>query len=147
MKKLLTFVLALLPMIAMAQEQLNVTVDSVGQLETKIEESVRTKISELKVSGPLNGKDIKLLQEIVNRTKFSKKKGECPVVTVDLSEATIEAGKEGMKTVANTMPNGMFSGAKHLLKAVLPKNIVNISKDCFSGCSGGRHRERRCGIR
>ena len=44
MKKLLTFVLALLPMIAMAQEQLNVTVDSVGQLETKIEESVRTKI-------------------------------------------------------------------------------------------------------
>ncbi|MEE1316795.1 MAG: leucine-rich repeat domain-containing protein, partial [Prevotella sp.] len=62
MKKLLTFVLALLPMIAMAQEQLNVTVDSVGQLETKIEESVRTKISELKVSGPLNGKDIKLLQ-------------------------------------------------------------------------------------
>ena len=135
MKKLLTIILAALPIMAFAQEQLNVTVDSVGQLETKIEESIRTKLSELKISGPLNGKDIKLLQEIVNRTKISKKKGECAVTTIDLSEATIETGKEGMKTTANTLPNGLFSGAKHLVKAVLPKNIVNISKSCFSGCS------------
>ena len=97
MKKLLTIILAALPIMAFAQEQLNVTVDSVGQLETKIEESIRTKLSELKISGPLNGKDIKLLQEIVNRTKISKKKGECAVTTIDLSEATIETGKDRTK--------------------------------------------------
>jgi hypothetical protein len=54
----------------MAQSQINVTVDSVGQLSKKIDDKTKFQIAELTVSGPLNGADLKLIQQIVNRSKF-----------------------------------------------------------------------------
>ena len=57
------------PLTAAAQVSKNVTVDAVGQLSQQISNDEKFKISELKVSGPLNAADIKLLQQIVNRTK------------------------------------------------------------------------------
>ena len=61
MKRLFTLVLAALPMLAFAQTTKNVTVDAVGQLAKQIPNDEKFKISELKVSGPLNAADIKLL--------------------------------------------------------------------------------------
>ena len=87
MKRLFTIILSVLPLLASAQESLNVTVDAPGQLEKQIEKDKRMMIGELKVSGPLNNADVKLLQQIVNRTKANAKKGECIVTSIDLSEA------------------------------------------------------------
>ena len=134
MKRLIISLIMALPMLAMAQSQTNVSVEAAGQLSEKIAEADRSKIAELKVSGPLNGTDLKLLQQIVNRTKANEKNGECLVSTVDLSGATIMEGKEGMKTKANELPSGFFAGAKMLTKVILPTNLINISKNCFADC-------------
>ena len=134
MKKIICILMAAMPLLAMAQGRTSVKLDEAGQLASKILEDDRFKITELKVSGPMNGADIKLMQQIVNRTKAKEKNGECLVMSVDLSEATITEGKEGMKTKANELPNGLFSGAKALTTVILPQNITNISKSCFEDC-------------
>ena len=133
MKKLFTLVLAALPLLAAAQTTKNVTVDAVGQLSKQITNDEKFKISELKVSGPLNSADVKFLQQIVNRSKANEKKGECVVTSVDISEAVFTDGKEALAT--NKLPNGLFSGARNLLKVTLPQGITNISKSCFDGCA------------
>ena len=128
MKRLITMLLAVLPLLASAQTK-NVTVDSVGQLSKQIENSEKFMISELKISGPLNGADVKLLQQIVNRTKANEKKGECLVTSLDLSEAVFTEGKSALATT--TLPNGLLSGAKKLEKVILPANLTTISKNCL----------------
>lgn len=85
MKRFVSILLFALPLMAMAQTQTSVTLEAAGQLSEKIAEADRFKIAELKISGPMNGADIKLMQEIVNRTKAKTKNGECLVTSVDLS--------------------------------------------------------------
>ena len=121
------------PLTASAQISKNVTVDSVGLLSKQIDKEEMYKISELKVSGPLNSADVKLLQQIVNRSKANDKKGECVVTSIDLSDAVFTEGKQALGTT--TLPNGLFSGAKQLLRVTLPRYITAISKSCFDGCS------------
>ena len=137
MKKLIIILMAALPMLAIAQSTVNIKVDSVGKLATQIGDQ-KFKVADLTVSGALNGTDLKLLQEIVTRTKTDKKNpDECLVNTVDLSGITIVESndKGGIKTQANELPKGLFSGAKNLKKVVLPNSINAISKGCFSGCT------------
>ena len=127
------YLFTLLPFCAFSQTTKNVTVDAVGQLSKQITTDEKFTISELKVSGPLNSADVKFLQQIVNRSKANEKKGECVVTAVDISEAVFTEGKEAKAT--NKLPNGLFSGAKQLLKVTLPQGITNISKSCFDGCA------------
>ena len=104
-KKYLTLLFAIMPLMAMAQS-MNVSVDSVGKLATQLPDSIRFKVADLKVSGPLNADDLKLLSQIVTRTKTNKKVlTECLVKSIDLSEADI-----------TELPNGLFSGAKSLVR-------------------------------
>ena len=132
MKKLLILIMAALPMLAMAQT--NVKVDSVGKLAAQLGDQ-KYKIANLKISGALNGNDLKLLQDIVTRKKVDKKNpGECLVTAIDLSDVTIVGSAEGLKTETNELPKGLFSGATNLTKAVLPSCIKTVSKGCFSGC-------------
>ena len=128
--------MAALPMLAIAQNSVNIKVDSVGKLATQIGEQ-KFKISDLKVSGALNGTDLKLLQEIVTRTKTDKKNpDECLVTAVDLSGINIVESKDkgGLKTEANTLPKGLFAGAKNLSKVVLPESITAIESQAFQNC-------------
>ena len=127
--------MAALPMLAMAQNSLDVKLDSAGQLATKIADDQRFKISDFKISGPLNGDDLKLLQQIVTRTK-AKNPDECLVNSVDLAGATIiESNIKGaIKTQADELPAGMFAGAKALKKVVLPSGLKSIGKEAFQTC-------------
>lgn len=127
--------LAMLPMVMMAQISKNVTVANAGELKNQISDEEKFRVSVLSVSGPLNGNDIKLLQEMVNRSKASEKKGEYLVTKLDLSGAMIMEGKDGMKLKANELPNGCFSGAKGLISVSLPRALTSISKNCFSDCN------------
>ena len=69
MKKLMIILMAALPMLVMAQT--NVKVDSVGKLATQLGDQ-KFKIADLKISGALNGNDLKLLQDIVTRNKVER---------------------------------------------------------------------------
>ena len=139
MKRIICILLAAMPLLAMAQGRTSVKLDEAGQLASKILEDDRFKITELKVSGPMNGADIKLMQQIVNRTKAKEKNGECLVKSVDLSEAIIIEGKDGMKTKANELPSGLFAGAKEIaMNSIDLREVVlncptppSISKSTF----------------
>ena len=106
MKRLIIILLAMLPMLFVAKAE-TIKVDSVGKLATVLPDSVRFTIADLSVSGPLNGADLKLLQQIVTRNKTNKSNPkECLVTSIDLSGATIQEGKDGLKTKAGELPSG-----------------------------------------
>ena len=84
MKRLIIILLAMLPMLFVAKAE-TIKVDSVGKLATVLPDSVRFTIADLSVSGPLNGADLKLLQQIVTRNKTNKSNPkECLVTSIDL---------------------------------------------------------------
>ena len=130
MRKFFMTLLAVLPMLAAAQVTKNITVQNAGELSNQITENEKLSIVSLTVSGPLNGNDVKLLQQIVNRSKASEKKGEYLTTSLDLSDAVILEGKEGIKLKANELPDGCFAGAKGLVTVKLPDNLTVISKNC-----------------
>ena len=127
--------LAILPMMAFAQVTKNVRLTHAGQFADQISEAEKFAIVSLTISGPMNGKDVKLMQEIVNRTKAKEKKGEYLTTHLDLSGATLLEGKEVLKLKAHELPSGCFSGAKELLTVKLPSGLRSISKNMFNGCS------------
>ena len=140
MKKLMIIVMAALPLLAIAQGKLDVKVDSVGKLATQLGDQ-KFKVSDLTVSGSLNGNDLKLLQEIVTRNK-AKNPDECLVTAIDLSGITIVESKDkgGIKTQANELPKELFSDAKNLAKVVLP-NMYETG-GCHDTLIRHRHRCR-----
>ena len=118
-----------------AQAQLTISVDSAGTLGTQLTEAVRFTVAALKVSGPLNGADIKILQQMASRSK-TRKEGEELLTELDLSEATIVDNKGGFRTRLNQLPPAMFANCKALETVALPDSITAVSKSCFSGCTG-----------
>ena len=134
MKKLFLTMLTMLPLMAMAQLTKNVTLSNAGELSKQIAQDEVNKITSLTVSGNLNGADLKLIQQIVNRTSAKEKNGEFLTTMLDLSGATILEGKEGMKLKANELPSKCFAGAKALLSVSLPSGLTAIGQNCFKDC-------------
>lgn len=84
--------------------------------------------SELKVSGPINGTDIKHIRQLVLDGK---------VRMLDISEANIVSGGvayfEDYKTEKDVIGNGMFKDCFSLRAITLPSTIVAIETNAFSG--------------
>ena len=114
-------------------QQMTVTVDSVGQLSKQLPDSIRYTISELKICGPLNGSDLKIIQLMTSRLK-AKKPTDAVLTSLDLSEATITESKGGFRTRADLLPAAMFLNCKALEKVALPNGTNEVSRSCFSGC-------------
>lgn len=105
-----------------------VTVKTAGTLKQLIEDYKN--VQSLKVSGPLNGTDINLLQDMGE---------EHNLISLDLSEASIVSGgeyyyytTEAKYTTDNEIGEYMFVNAK-FEKVVLPNNITKIGVGSF-GC-------------
>ena len=133
MKKTIFALAMMLLSLTAGAQQMIVTVDSVGQLARQLPDSIRYTMSELKICGPLNGSDIKIIQLIVNRLK-AKKASEHVLTALDLSEATIVEGKGSFRTSADMLPAAMFLNCKALERVVLPNATPEVSRSCFSGC-------------
>ena len=131
-KRILTLLLLFVPLISLAQE-LTVNVDSVGQLASQLPDSIRYSMSELKISGPLSGNDLKILQ-LITRNPRVKKASDQALKVLDLSEATISESKGSFRTKADALPAAMFQGCKTLERVVLPNTMLEVSRSCFSGC-------------
>ena len=133
MKRFLFFPLILLPLLVSAQEVITVNVDSAGHLLKQITEAKMYKISELTVKGQINGIDLNVIQDIASRNKA---KGDTTFLLkkLDMTDAVIVEGKEGMKTKANVLPDKFFSGCKSLEQVALPSGVTNISDHAFDGC-------------
>ena len=86
-KKVILLLLALLPLMATAQEEeLTVTVDSVGTLAQLLPDSIRYSHSSLKICGKINGNDLRILKMITSHLAV-KKPSERLLTELDLSEA------------------------------------------------------------
>ena len=132
-KRLFVFtMLTVLPLFAAAQ-QLTVTVESEGQLGAQLPDSIRYSMTDLKICGPLNVNDLKIIQALTSRVK-AKKSSEQVLTSLDLSEAEIIESKGVVRTRANVLPAAMFLNCKTIERIILPNTLTEISRSCFSGC-------------
>ncbi|MBO7115508.1 MAG: leucine-rich repeat protein [Prevotella sp.] len=101
------------------QRALTINVETAGTLESKVADK-KGITEELKVTGNINGTDIKTLQGMCGQYGM--------LTAIDLSDATIV---EGEGTVANELPEGAFQTTTALEHIVLPKNLMSIGAFAF----------------
>ena len=118
--------LAFLPFTSAAQ-QITVTVESEGELGNQLPDSIRYSMTDLKICGPLNSSDIKVIQLITSRLK-AKKSDDQVLTSLDLSEAKIAEGKGLMRSRADVLPAAMFLNCKTLERVILPNDLTEISR-------------------
>ena len=122
--RLLTAAIALCSIAAAAQAQSTVHVDEPGTLPTLLP----TSDSELKVTGSLNGTDMKHLRLLAT---------DGGVTSIDLSEARIVSGGdayyENLTTEPDVVGENMFKECTKLRTFVLPATTRTVGKAAFSG--------------
>lgn len=147
-KKVLTVIaLACACFTAHAQESLTVKTEA-GKLATHIPEAKKYKITELKVTGEINGTDILLLRQMAGKGLKEDDQTEGKLTSLDLSEVRIvEEGenycaiKQGLSTKfykpteKDAIPPYMFYRLNQLTKIQLPASIKKIDKFALTGCT------------
>ena len=147
-KKVLTVIaLACACFTAHAQESLTVKTEA-GKLATHIPEAKKYKITELKVTGEINGTDILLLRQMAGKGLKEDDRTEGKLTSLDLSDVRIvEEGenycaiKQGLSTKfykpteKDAIPPYMFYRLNQLTKIQLPTSIKKIDKFALTGCT------------
>lgn len=117
-----------------------VTVTEAGQLAGAITEEQKYTLTELKVSGPINGEDIGFLREMAGVSLGDYDiSTDGVLVSLDLSDATIVAGGQYLTkkyeigtASANTIGENMWRNSK-LTRIVLPTTTATIGSTAFMG--------------
>ena len=147
-KKVLTVIaLACACFTAHAQESLTVKTEA-GKLATHIPEAKKYQITELKVTGEINGTDILLLRQMAGKGLKEDDRTEGKLTSLDLSDVRIvEEGenycaiKQGLSTKfykpteKDAIPPYMFYRLNQLTKIQLPASIKKIDKFALTGCT------------
>ena len=106
-----------------AMAQTAVTVERAGTLSSVLDKTATS----IKVTGPLNGTDLKYLRDMVDNQKL---------VSIDLSEARIVSGGDayydGKKTENDVIGESLFYQCKKLTTMVLPAGITTIGPNAFA---------------
>lgn len=120
----------------------DVHVAEAGGLSKFIDDSNKYNITKLKVSGYLNGDDIRLIREMSGRD-INGNETSGLLVDLDISEATLVAGgdyyyllggEQGCYTKDNVIEKYMFYET-HLQNILLPSNVTYIAPFAFGKCS------------
>lgn len=127
-------------------EQITINVDKPGTLPNMIGESKRNIVTNMKLTGSLNGIDIELIREMAGgRPDNGISKGRLAVL--DMSEARIVEGgtyfyydenqhkSYSIYSWNNVVGAYMFYGCRSLKKVSLPETAVEVRDYCFAGCS------------
>ena len=116
-----------------------------GELSTVIPNEEKLTITSLKITGELNGTDIKFLREMAGQD-YSYQATNGQLTALDLSGATIVAGgdaytydpasddSKSCNTSNNIIGKCMFAGCS-LESIILPNNITTISAYAFEECT------------
>lgn len=137
MKQLTTFRLILFSLmmfcnlnlfaIDLITDQVVVNVEEAGTLSTKISNTDKYRITNLKIVGKLNDTDFDYIKEVGagdgKRLKI-----------LDLGEALL-VSKRDYVSKDNQLPSSAFSGCKNLTNLILPSSIISIGRYAFKGCS------------
>ena len=143
----LMFLLLLCTMTTFAQ-QVEVTLTEAGTLSEKIASDQKFEISSLKVSGPINGTDVRYLREMAGQTSYGKNT-DGKLVDLDLTDARIVQGglfyyyggpyTNGHNTSYYTKDEEfgdyMFYNCSNLTCIKLPSLVTSIGEHALYGCS------------
>lgn len=129
--KLLLITLLSLSQIGLKAEEVppvTIHVETVGALSSLIEDSQKNDITNLKLSGQLNGTDIRYIR------------GMRELRTLDLTDVNIIKGGESYYLQYNIerdniIPVYMFKGVSSLKTILLPNSINTIQSEAFADCS------------
>ena len=157
-KKILLFLLMLMPLVASAQTKRNIHVATAGTLRSLIPENEKMQITELTVTGELNGYDLGFLREMAGNRCYMGWNGSHLydndalgiLKVLDLSWATIVAGgiyfddesdtaesDWEIRTLKNNneLPSFVFSGCSGLTSITIPNSVTSIGDLAFCDCS------------
>lgn len=136
-----TTFLLLAIMSSYADDTKTVTLTEAGTLSSYIASDQKYSITSLKVSGPINGTDVKYLREMAGRDyKGNETNGN--LVDLDLTDANIVAGGDAyygraydiLYTKDNILGDYMFYACK--LKSVkLPNSVTGVGLWTFHSCT------------
>lgn len=112
------------------------TLPEAGKLSSMLSDEEKKTLTSLRVEGPLNGDDIKLLRQMTGGSGFA----DVGVLEkLDLSGATIVSGGgyyyDSESTENNVVGKSMFFSCSKLKQIELPTNITSIGEGAFQGCT------------
>ena len=114
-----------------------ITLTKAGTLSNYILDNEKYVITSLKVAGPLNGTDIKVIREMCSRDVYENDVAGM-LTYLDLGEAKIVAGEDdyysSYKTTENEIGDWMFADCI-IEEIILPNDIKRIGYRAFWNCS------------
>ena len=123
-------------------KQITIKLDKAGTLPDKIASSEMYKITNLKITGEINGTDWKMIREMAG-SNYKGEPTEGKLSVLDLSEARIVNGggdyyyyDYNCYTSNDVIGKCAFYGCSGLTSLTLPAGITGIDKYAFRGCSG-----------
>ena len=123
-------------------KQITIKLDKAGTLPDKIASSEMYKITNLKITGEINGTDWKMIREMAG-SNYKGEPTEGKLSVLDLSEARIvNGGGEyycygyNCYTSNDVIGEYAFKGCSGLTSLTLPAGITKIGSETFEGCSG-----------
>ncbi len=120
-------------------QQVEVTLNEAGTLPEKIDSVQKYSITSLKVSGPINGTDVRYLREMAGKD-YGNNDTDGKLVDLDLTDAKIVEGGDrnyyynSYSQKNDTIGSCMFYQCK-LESIKLPNSVASIGGSAFKGCS------------
>ena len=126
-------------------KQITVKLEKAGTLRDKIGSTKRDKMTNLKISGEINGSDWSVIRYMAGRDYYDSE-SDGKLAILDLSETKIVSGggrylyddyyRDYFYTHDNELGSRAFYNCSGLTSLSLPSGITSIGWEVFSGCSG-----------
>ena len=123
-------------------KQITIKLDKAGTLPNRISSSKKYLITNLKIVGEVNGKDLRLIREMAG-CDAGLKKNDGKLSILDLSDAKIVKSNDyyvwdgGHQYGSNDeLGNSVFKGCSVLTSVTIPSSVTVIGWNAFEGCSG-----------
>lgn len=120
--------------------KLTVNVETAGTLPTLMTADQKSSVTELVLSGKLNGTDIKYIREMAGIDCYGDKVTGNSLTALDMSAADIVAGGDyyyyTYGTTDNVVGEFMFGECSQLESVKIPESTISIEWSAFSSCSG-----------
>ena len=122
-------------------KQITIKLEKAGTLPSKISDTKKYKITNLKIMGEINGTDLCFIREMAGSNVFGQGTNG-KLVTLDLSGSKIVKGGDcyysynHCYTSDDVIGNYAFSGCSGLTSLTLPSSVTTIGRSAFYGCSG-----------
>ena len=120
-------------------KQITIKLEEAGTLPSKIGDTKKYKITNLKIMGEINGTDLCFIREMAGSDREGWRT-EGKLATLDLSGAKIVRGggiyynSVNCYTSDDVIGNYAFSGCSGLISLTLPSNVTSIGYSAFYGC-------------